>query len=187
MKINESKDKELQLINGSLQVAGKSVKFAKQNLKTLNMGNDIDDEEEEDEPGNLNIDPSCFMTRQEAAQWNRLSDSQKNKFVKDGIREAERSFRAKSKGKTTSILFQEYLQDKELETDMAAVSHLPQSHKGNRADHYHRENANIGRRNVVQQNTVSSQLPVEGLEQSESGKIVQSGGRAASKIIGTET
>jgi hypothetical protein len=188
MKINESKDKELQLINGSLQVAGKSVKFAKQNLKTLNMGNDIDDEEEEDEPGNLNIDPSCFMTRQEAAQWNRLSDSQKNKFVKDGIREAERSFRAKSKGKTTSILFQEYLQDKELETDMAAVSHLPQSHKSNRADRYPGKKADTGREKNVQQNILSSQIPAQGITtQGDASKFVESGGQAASKIIGTET
>lgn len=109
MEINESKELELKMLGESIQASQKGIRFAQRNLGTLNMGNEQEEEEEEEDGGG--IDPTRFLTRQEAAEWERLSPSQKERFIKDGLRQAGKELKKKGKGQAVGEAFRDHLME----------------------------------------------------------------------------
>ncbi len=91
MKISESKEKELKLASGTVKASRIGIKQVKQHLNTLNMGNEPDEPDPEDGEDAACVDPRNFMSRKEAAMWDRLSDREKDYYKEKGLEAAERA------------------------------------------------------------------------------------------------
>jgi hypothetical protein len=182
MEIKETKKKELQLIDETIQAAGKSVRFAKQNLNTLNMGNDSG-EEESDETEGLNVDPKLFMSRQEEAEWNRLSEQKKEQFINQGRKEAAKALKNRGKGKTTSKLFRDYLQNQEVEQEAVSNSYLFQTKNRRIEGSEHKSNIKEGQEQSV---SASSHFNSGNVQGSGMEKMTELGPQFAAEKAGTE-
>lgn len=91
MQIKETRDKQLNLAKATLQSSREAVRFSKEHLTALNMGN----EPEEQEDIWMDIDPTRYLNRRETMLWNRLSRSQQEYYIREGMTEAEHTVKSR--------------------------------------------------------------------------------------------
>lgn len=105
MRINESKKMSLQLAETAIETTEKSIQFTEENLDTLNMkGEEEENEQEElEQTGKKNVDPSPWLNRKERKIYDRLSDRKKKQYVKAAMKKKEAVERAvySQSGKST--------------------------------------------------------------------------------------
>ena len=91
MQIKETRDKQLNLAKATLQSSREAVRFSKEHLTALNMGNEL----EEQEDIGIDIDPTRYLNRRETMLWNRLSQSQQEYYIREGMTEAEHTVKSR--------------------------------------------------------------------------------------------
>lgn len=91
MKVNESKEKELNLVSGAIRTSQRGIRFTKENLNTLNMGNEEApaDEDYELYEGFPCVDPAVFLDQKETMLWDRLSKQEQEVYIREGVEAAE--------------------------------------------------------------------------------------------------
>ena len=70
----------------ALRSAQASIKTSKQYLTALSMGNEPDEQEDATDK----IDPTRFLNSKEIHKWNQLPQSQKRRYIEDGIKAAKK-------------------------------------------------------------------------------------------------
>lgn len=85
MQINETQEKELSIIEGTVSGARNRIRLARQDLETLNMENGSSEVQEEEEGEAVR-----YLSNQQLREWRRLSRSERQRFMKEGIEEAEK-------------------------------------------------------------------------------------------------
>lgn len=85
MRINETQEKELSVIERTVSRAKNGIRLARQDLETLSMGNGPSEAQEEEEDA-----PARYLSDRQLREWRRLSVSDRQRFIKEGTEEAER-------------------------------------------------------------------------------------------------
>lgn len=85
MRINETQEKELSVIERTVSRAKNGIRLARQDLETLSMGNGSSEAQEEEEDA-----PARYLSDRQLREWRRLSVSDRQRFIKEGTEEAER-------------------------------------------------------------------------------------------------
>ena len=85
MRINAKEDRRFKATALALNAAKQSVKTSKQHMTALSMGNEPEEQEEE----SASIDPTRFLNHKEIHKWNQLPQSQKRRYIEEGIKASE--------------------------------------------------------------------------------------------------
>lgn len=85
MRINAKEDRRFKATALALNAAKQSVKTSKQHMTALSMGNEPEEQEEE----TASIDPTRFLNHKEIHKWNQLPQSQKRRYIEEGIKVSE--------------------------------------------------------------------------------------------------
>lgn len=118
MEIKETKQKELKLLEESIQTTRQGYRFVKENLHTEEIN--PDDEEDGIEEGIGSFDPTRYLNRKEKMEWNRLSERRKRQFIEQGIKASGvQCSRQKTEQKIGKIFREEQLQQ-----DLATTTSL---------------------------------------------------------------
>ena len=89
----DTSEKNFEGIAFALRTLNQSIKTSKQHLTTLSMGNDPDESDYKTDPI---VDPTRFLSSKEIHKWHQLSQSQKNRYIAEGIKASEKSSKSRS-------------------------------------------------------------------------------------------
>ena len=89
----DTSEKNFEGIAFALRTVNQSIKTSKQHLTTLSMGNDPDESDYKTDPI---VDPTRFLSSKEIHKWHQLSQSQKNRYIAEGIKASEKSSKSRS-------------------------------------------------------------------------------------------
>ncbi|MCI8835256.1 MAG: hypothetical protein HFH24_07770 [Ruminococcus sp.] len=81
MKINETTEKDLKVASEIFSMSVQGIQAAENEIQTLNMGNDTDENDDGD------ASPLRFLSRAEALEWNKLTQSRQEEFLREGKKE----------------------------------------------------------------------------------------------------
>lgn len=84
MRINAKEDRRFKATALALNAAKQSVKTSKQHMTALSMGNEPEEQKE-----SASIDPTRFLNHKEIHKWNQLPQSQKRRYIEEGIKASE--------------------------------------------------------------------------------------------------
>lgn len=118
MEIREIKQRNLKLLEESIQTTKRGIQLVKNSLDPF--GNEQEDYGSEGEKG---IDPTKFMSKKEVKEWNRLSAHRQAKFIKRGLKEASLHQSQQKVEENVRKVFREELIQQEL-TGIKRNSHI---------------------------------------------------------------
>ena len=187
MRINAKDEKKFNATLFALRSARQSIKTSKQHLTALSMGNEPDEQEDTTDK----IDPTRFLNSKEIHKWNQLPQSQKRRYIEDGIKASKRSSKLRTGianeqsafleevEKNTASMYATDLQHVE-ETAMLGMDespiYNPQRHLKNRLIRNRKRNSNLpynGSNTIARENIASerSVRPNNSYQNSTDGQI----------------
>lgn len=112
MRLNAKDEKNFKATSLALRSARQSIKTSKQYLTALSMGNG----EEQQEDSTEQIDPTKYLSGREIHKWNQLPQSQKRRYIEDGIKVSKKNLKTRTGISNDRIDFTE-----EIEKSVASI------------------------------------------------------------------
>ena len=112
MRLNAKDEKKFKATSLALSSARQSIKTSKQHLTALSMGNG----EEQQEDSAEQIDPTKYLSGREIHKWNQLPQSQKRRYIENGIKVSKKNLKTRTGISNDRIDFTE-----EIEKNVASI------------------------------------------------------------------
>ena len=112
MRLNAKDEKNFKATSLALSSARQSIKTSKQHLTALSMGNG----EEQQEDSAEQIDPTKYLSGREIHKWNQLPQSQKRRYIENGIKVSKKNLKTRTGISNDRIDFTE-----EIEKSVASI------------------------------------------------------------------